>query len=121
MKGDASIIGPDDAILVTGATGFIGPRLVTSLLGRGFRNVICFVRSSSDLTRLQSLARLRGHGARVRMVEGNLLSAEDCTTATRDAAIIFQLAPSRGDLSSPDEFSNSAVRTRNPTGAGRRH
>ena len=31
------IIGPDDRILVTGAAGFIGARVVEDLLDRGFR------------------------------------------------------------------------------------
>ena len=45
----ASIIGRDDLILVTGATGFIGSRVVESLLDLGFRNVRCFARPSSDV------------------------------------------------------------------------
>ena len=39
---DAFIVGPDDPVLVTGATGFIGSRLVESLLDRGCRNIRLF-------------------------------------------------------------------------------
>ncbi len=51
---DSFIIGPDDRILVTGATGFIGSRVVESLVDRGFRNVVCFARPSSDLSKLEA-------------------------------------------------------------------
>ena len=51
---DPSIIGRDDPILVTGAAGFIGSRVVEQLLQRGFRNIRAFVRPSSDLTRLET-------------------------------------------------------------------
>ena len=44
-----SIIAPDERILVTGAAGFIGSRVVQNLVDRGFRNLVCFVRPSSDL------------------------------------------------------------------------
>ncbi len=46
---DSFIIAPDDRILVTGAAGFIGSRVVESLVDRGFRNVVCFARPSSGL------------------------------------------------------------------------
>ena len=39
------IVGPDDRILVTGAAGFIGSRVVERLLDRGFRNVRCFAQA----------------------------------------------------------------------------
>src|SRR5438445_630019 len=86
---DTSIIGPDDPILVTGATGFIGSRLVENLLGRGFRNLRCFARPSSHVATLDALAG-RHRGARIQLVEGNLLSREDCAVATRDVAVIFR-------------------------------
>ena len=54
---DSFIIGPDDRILVTGAAGFIGSRVVESLLDRGFRNLVCFARPSSDLARLETVVK----------------------------------------------------------------
>jgi ribulose-5-phosphate 4-epimerase/fuculose-1-phosphate aldolase len=49
MDTSALIAGPDDPILITGAAGFIGSRVVQDLLDRGFRNLRCFARPSSDL------------------------------------------------------------------------
>src|SRR5437867_7895578 len=113
MERDAFIIGPDDPILITGVTGFIGSRLVENLLDRGFRNLRCFARPSSEVARVDALARRRRDGAGVEVIKGNLLSREDCTTATKDVAVIFNLAVGRGEKSFPDAFMNSVVTTRN--------
>lgn len=110
MRHEASIIGPDDPILVTGSTGFIGSRLVHELIGRGFRNLRCFARPGSDLSALDAAART---GARVEVIRGNLLSPADCARATKDVAVIFHLAAGRGEKSFPDSFMNSVVTTRN--------
>jgi len=118
---DALMIGPDDLILVTGAAGFIGSRLVNSLLDLGFRNLRCFVRPSSEVTRVEALSGRRGDGARVEVLEGNLLSREDCAAATRGAAVIFHLAAGRGEKSYPDAYLNSVVTTRNLLEASMRH
>lgn len=111
------IIGHDDRILITGATGFIGSRLVQTLLDRGFRNLRCFSRPYSNKSRLQGMT----NGTRVEMVEGNLLSPQDCVAAARDAAIIFHLAAGRGEKSIPDAFMNSVVTTRNLLEAAVQH
>jgi len=110
--GDASIIGADDPILVTGAAGFIGSRVMERLLDRGFRNVRAFVRPSSDLTRFEAIAR-RYDGARIELIKGNLQSRADCAAATKDVAVVFHLAAARGEKSFPDAFMNSVVTTRN--------
>jgi nucleoside-diphosphate-sugar epimerase len=115
------IVGPDDLILVTGATGFIGTRLVECLVGRGFRNLRCFVRPSSDAAALDRLSGARRHGARIEMFGGNLLSPDDCAAATRGAAVIFHLATSRDGRSFPEAFLNSVVTTRNLLDASLRH
>ena len=53
---DSFIISPDDPILVTGAAGFIGSRVVENLLDRGFRNLVCFARASGNLERIEDIA-----------------------------------------------------------------
>jgi nucleoside-diphosphate-sugar epimerase len=110
---DSFLIGRDDRILVTGAAGFIGTRVLEFLLNRGFRNIACFVRPSSNLTAIEALARNRAHGARIDVFKGNLLSREDCEAACDGAAVIFHLAAGTGEKSFPDAFMNSVVATRN--------
>jgi len=116
-----SIIGPDDPILITGATGFIGSRLVASLLDRGFRNLRCFARPSSDVTAVEAITSRRREGTRIVVLKGNLLSPEDCAVATEGVAVIFHLAAGRGEKSFADAFMNSVVTTRNLLEASLRH
>jgi nucleoside-diphosphate-sugar epimerase len=106
------IIGADDPILITGAGGFIGSQVTRNLLERGFRNVRCLARPSSDRRRLNAI-RASSSGATVDVVIGNLLSPDDCAAVTRDAAVILHLAAARGEKSFPDAFMNSVVTTRN--------
>jgi nucleoside-diphosphate-sugar epimerase len=113
MESDGFIVGPDDLILVTGANGFIGSRVVETLLNLGFRNLRCFARRATRIT--------AGEGRRVRgkpivhidVLKGNLLSRDDCVAATKEAAVVFHLAAGRGEKSFPDAFLNSVVTTRN--------
>jgi nucleoside-diphosphate-sugar epimerase len=107
------IIGPDDPILVTGANGFIGRRVVASLLERGFRNLRCFARPSSVDANLDYITKRCRDGARITVVKGNLLSRQDCEAASKDVALIFHLAAGTGEKSFPDAFMNSVVTTRN--------
>jgi nucleoside-diphosphate-sugar epimerase len=107
-----NIIGQDDPILITGGTGFIGSRLVGSLLDRGFYKLRCFARPSSDTAGVKALA-LRHPGAQVEVLTGNLLSREDCRAATKDATVIFHLAAGTGQSYFADAFMNSVVTTRN--------
>jgi nucleoside-diphosphate-sugar epimerase len=109
---DNLIADADDLILITGANGFIGPRVIGSLMDLGFHNLRCFVRPTSDLTKLDALAAER-NDMRVEVMRGNLLSLNDCVEATKDVTIIFHLAAGRGEKSFPDAFLNSVVTTRN--------
>jgi nucleoside-diphosphate-sugar epimerase len=108
-----SIIGPDDAILVTGATGFIGSRVIQSLLERGFRKIRCFARLSSDVSRIEALIAASPAGTQIELLKGNLLSRDDCAAATEDVKVVLHLAAARGEKSIPDAFMNSVVTTRN--------
>jgi len=107
------IAGPEDPILITGASGFIGLKVVECLLNRGFRNLRCFARPSSDATKLEMLFQNTYLGARLQVIRGNLLSREDCAKASKDVRVIFHLAAARGEKSFPDAFMNSVVTTRN--------
>src|SRR2546429_9464963 len=91
MDYDTYIIGPDDQILVTGASGFIGRRVVRHLLDYGFRKVRCFVRPSADPARVKSLSALCRDGAHVEIMSGNLLRREECAAAAQEAAGILVL------------------------------
>ena len=110
---ESFLVGPDDPILVTGAAGFIGSRVVKNLVDRGFRNLACFARPSSDLARLESMARAQPRPVRIDILKGNLLSRADCEAASKGAAVIFHLAAGTGQKSFPDTFMNSVVTTRN--------
>jgi len=118
---DASsfIASPEDRILVTGAAGFIGPHVLENLLERGFRNLVAFARPSSKLSRIKTSA--RPAGARVEVLEGNLLSRADCEVACKDVAVIFHLAAALTAKSFPDAYMNSVVTTRNLLEARVRH
>jgi nucleoside-diphosphate-sugar epimerase len=114
-------IGADDRILVTGAAGFIGARVVANLLARGFRNLACLARPSSDLARIEAFAKGRPGSTKVDLLRGNLLSPADCEAACKDAALVYHLASGTGEKSFPDAFMNSVVATRNLLEASLRH
>jgi nucleoside-diphosphate-sugar epimerase len=110
---DSFIVGPDDRILVTGAAGFIGSRVLQNLLDRGFRNLVCFVRPSSELAGIEAMIENLPAGYRIQVRSGNLLSRADCEEAVKDVAVILHLAAGTGEKSFPDAFLNSVVATRN--------
>ena len=107
-----TIIDFGERVLITGSAGFLGTRVVAGLLDRGFQNLCCFARQSSDVARLEELAG-RHRDARVDILRGNLLSREDCEMAARDAAVIYHLAAGMGEKSFPEAFMNTVVTTRN--------
>ena len=107
------IIKTDDLILVTGAAGFIGARVVQTLINMGFTNLRCFARSSSNQARIDGFSQFARNGVSVDVSKGNLLSPEDCIAATKNVKVVFHLAAGRGEKSYPDAFNNSVVTTRN--------
>jgi nucleoside-diphosphate-sugar epimerase len=119
-KQDQYIIGPNDLVLVTGATGFIGSSLVDILLALGLRNLRCFARPSSDTTRTKAIGD-RYQNAKVEVFTGNLLSLEACVAATDNVAVIFHLAAGTGQSYFADAFMNSVVTTRNLLEACNQH
>ena len=110
--GGPFLVKPEDPVLVTGAAGFIGSRVVWSLCERGFRNLVCFGRPSGKLASLAEIAK-DYPDAQMQFITGNLLSPRDCEAASKDAKLIIHLAAGAGEKSFPDAFMNSVVTTRN--------
>lgn len=106
------IVDGKDPVLVTGASGFLGLRLVENLAERGLRDVRCFVRQTSAVQEFESIAS-RYPDAAIRVIKGNLLSRRDCTDAVHEVKVIYHLAAGTGMKSVPDAFMNSVVTTRN--------
>ena len=99
-----------DRILVTGAGGFIGVRVVNKLLMEGYTNLCCFVRPSSNMNRLKAV--LENHSVKPHIVTGDLLSRKDCVDAVSGVSVIIHLAAGF-DKSFAGAFMNSALCTRN--------
>jgi nucleoside-diphosphate-sugar epimerase len=112
MMQDDLIINSNDLILITGANGFIGSKVVETLLCYGFSNLRCFVRPSSDLTTLNKIISHYDKD-RIEVVKGNLLIRDDCKKAAKDASVIYHLAAGRGEKSYSNAYMNSVVTTRN--------
>lgn len=98
-------------VLVTGAAGFIGSRVVATLLQMGFENIICSVRRSSNLDLLKA-GISEEQGGHYKILEANLLSREDCQRVTPDVEIVYHLVAGRGK-SFPGCFQGSVISTRN--------
>lgn len=101
-----------DMILVTGSAGFIGSRVVEQLLQLGFRRIRCFVRPSSNRQKLAALAERFAGRAELEILEGNLISKEDCARAAKGVALVYHLAAESGK-SFASSIMNCAVTTRN--------
>ncbi len=105
------LAGLEDPILVTGAAGFIGQRVVAGLLARGFRNVRCLARRPG--TQLSGAEAGHPGSPAVQMIYGNLLSPADCQRAVQGVRVIYHLAAGSGQKSFADAYLNSVVTTRN--------
>jgi nucleoside-diphosphate-sugar epimerase len=104
------IVDKTDLVLITGANGFIGLKVVEILLEYGFKRLRCLVRSTQNIPALRQITDTRD--AEVQIIQGNLLSRDDCRLAAKDVSLIFHLAAGNGK-SFADCFMNSAVTTRN--------
>ena len=105
------IIDPAKVILVTGANGFIGSRVVRTLLAYGFKQVRCLTRPTSSPGNLENIAKDLGSSS-LDIIKGNLLSRETCRIATEGVSVIYHLAAGV-EKSYPGCFLNSVVTTRN--------
>lgn len=108
---DGLIANQDDRILVTGANGFIGARVVETLLASGFMHVRCFVRPSSNLDSINKTISGYG-GSAAEIFQGNLLSRDDCRRATDGVAVVLNLATGN-ENSFAGCFINSVLTLRN--------
>lgn len=106
------IINYSDTILITGANGFIGPRLVKTLLDYGYYNLKCSVRSTSDLTTLRSIISSYPLN-NVQICTGDLLSRQDCDRMTEGVRVIYHLAAAMRDTSFESSYINNVETTRN--------
>jgi nucleoside-diphosphate-sugar epimerase len=104
------IIEKTDPILVTGANGFIGAKVVETLLKRGFEKIRCLVRSANDATGIRGI--VATSGGKVELAEGNLLSRDACAGAVGGVKLIIHLAAGV-DKSYSGSFFNTVVTTRN--------
>ena len=113
------IIDKSDLILITGANGFVGSKVLEVLIEYGFMRLRCFVRSSRNLPHLQQIA--EASNAEVEFFVGSLFSQNDCINATKDVAVIYHLAIGSSGKSFPNAFMNAVIPTRNLLEATIRH
>lgn len=106
------IIDDDDTVLVTGAGGFIGQRVVRALVRLGFRNIRCLVRSPDSAVKLKPLAEAHAD-LKIEILMGNLLSRRVCDDAAKGATVAFHLAAGRGEKAFAQAYMDSVVTTRN--------
>jgi nucleoside-diphosphate-sugar epimerase len=98
-------------VLVTGAGGFLGVRVVERLLAHGYSDIRCFLRDRGKAERLLALSESYP-GAQLELCYGNLRSKSDCARAVADVALVVHLAA--GLKGAPAElFADSVVVSRN--------
>ena len=78
-------------VLVTGATGFLGPYLVERLIAHGALHIRCLVRASSDCSKLERIQQEHPN-SRIEFIPGNMLSREDLARAVAGVSHIYHLA-----------------------------
>jgi nucleoside-diphosphate-sugar epimerase len=76
---------------VTGATGFLGRRLVSELLSRG-DEVRCLVRPSADTDSLRVLAESSPGRGRLRLVRGTLAQVDQLAEQVQGCQVIYHVA-----------------------------
>jgi len=76
--------------LVTGATGFIGRRLMRRLARDGAGSVICLVKAPANRLEADALAAFRAQG--LRLIEGDLLRSPVAAEPPPEVDVVFHLA-----------------------------
>ena len=104
------IINSSDKILVTGAGGFVGSKVVETLSLFGFKNIRCLIRSDNNILALKKIT--SGLNSTIEFIQGNLLDRNTCKNAVKDVSIIYHLAAGV-EKSFPGCFLNSVVTARN--------
>lgn len=98
-------------ILITGAGGFLGSRIVHSLLAAGQTELRCQIREGRGVEKLQSLAKAAGV-QQLEVVACNLLSRADTARLVEGVDLIIHAAA--GTRGTPaDMMLNTVVATRN--------
>ncbi len=115
------IIEGNEPVLVTGSSGFIGRQVVGHLLEKGFSNIRCLARESSDIRGLSEIIKHKEGEGKATIIQGNLLSPDDCLRVTEGVKLIFHLAAGTGTKSFSEAFLNSVVTTRNLIEAALHH
>jgi len=110
MSQNDYIIKQEDIILITGANGYVGSKVVITLLEYGFTKLRCLVRTDKNIGNLHQIA--SNSKAQVEFFLGNLLSREDCEHAVKNVSVIYHLAAGV-EKSFAGCFLNSVVTTRN--------
>lgn len=100
-----------DNVLVTGATGFIGKRLVSALLEKGEFNVRCLVRPGRNIEPLQEILN-KNTNHKTEIVTGDLNNGFGLDSALDGVDIVYHLAALKnGTIAS--SYLNTVVGTRN--------
>src|SRR3954452_14444866 len=98
-------------ILVTGAGGFLGHRVVERLAAYGYTDIRCMLRTRGKSVRLDSIA-ARYPNTRLEYIYANLNGKADCAHVLEGVELVFHLAAAmKGGAA--DMFMNSVVASRN--------
>jgi nucleoside-diphosphate-sugar epimerase len=98
-------------ILVTGAGGFLGARVVERLAAHGYTDIRCFLRNRAKSERLAVVAS-RYPQVRIEYLFGNLIAKSDCAKAVEGVDLVFHLAAAMKGAAA-DMFLNSVAAARN--------
>ena len=98
-------------ILVTGSNGFIGSNVVKNLASRGFVNIRCLVRSTSNLVKIKQIIDDYPQ-LNIKLFKGDLLVKSECEEMVKGINVIYHVAAGMSGTYS-SKFLNSVVTTRN--------